>query len=83
MRIAGPGAGAVHSAGARVPDDVPGGGANVPGGVDDVHPGEKREQEEQNHGEELSTGHHLLCFFAELEVNKKYCHPEKEFYEKL
>ena len=44
MRVAGSGARAVHRTGARVPDDVPGGRANVPGGVDDVHPGEKREQ---------------------------------------
>ena len=76
MRVAGPRAGGVHRVGAGLPDHVPGGGADVPGGVHDVHPGEKREQEEQNHGKELPTGQHLLGFLPELEVDKKYCHPE-------
>ena len=46
VRVAGPRAGAVDGARARVPDQVPGGGADVLGGVHDVHPGEQREQKE-------------------------------------
>ena len=70
-----PGAWGGHRA--RVPDGVPGGDADVSGSAHDVHPGEQREHEEQQHGEGLPSGHHLFGFRTELDVDNEYCHPAK------
>ena len=40
----------------------------------DLDPGKKGEHEEENHGEHLPAGQHLLRLLAKLEVNQEYRH---------
>ena len=53
-----------------------GGVADTARRVHDLHPGQQREQQEEDHGAELAAGQHLLGLLPELEVHQEYRHPE-------
>jgi len=44
------------------------------GSLEDLHPGQEGEHEEEEDSEHLPAAQHLLGLLTELEVHQKYCH---------